>query len=76
MHTVYTASFANELPVERKDTRPLMSWSRAFVSAGIPVTNNPMAYLGRMPSPLDPPLNVSVILRSLVGEHLFFAADD
>ena len=30
MNTAYTASFTNQLLVERQDTRPLMSWPRVF----------------------------------------------
>jgi len=49
MHTAYTASFANELLVERQDTMPLMSWSRVrLCQPAFQILRNPMAYLGQM----------------------------
>jgi len=50
MHTAYTAWFANEILVEWQDRRQTLNElvARAFVSAGIPVTKEPMAYLGQM----------------------------
>ena len=49
MHTAYTASFANELLVERQDTMPLMSWSCVRLGQqAFQLLRNLMAYLGQM----------------------------